>query len=342
MTLPALLIAAVSGVASALLFAGLVMQSGTAFSLALAAPIPIAIASLGWGSLSGLISALVSGLFIYLLTGSASSALLLFAAMTGPTAAAGYLAGLARPSAAPQPPAAPSPWPARQPVHSGPVLDWYPLERIFLILVLLVVAACLFLGWLLGYDPDTLRPMIADALSQGGSGAETASRAQIEEIARLVVGLVPFVQPAVLTITLVIGLYLGAVIVRISGRLPRPKDDLPTMGRLPAVSLAVFALALAGSFFGGTFGLIADVFVGAFGAAFMLVGLAALHKRTRGRPGRAIVLVVSYAAILLLSFPAFVFLLVGIYETWRGRTPAPPSPPASAPPPSSPASPPPA
>ncbi|MCB8836024.1 hypothetical protein [Aurantimonas sp. VKM B-3413] len=315
MTLPALFIAAVSGLASALLFAGLVLQSGTAFGLALAAPIPVAIASLGWGSLAGLVAALTSGLAIYLLSGSVSSGLLLVIAMTGPIALAGHLAGLARPAAnadaAASAPLGRSPAPAP--------LDWYPLDRVFLAIVLSVVAACIFLGWYLGYDPTELQPLIVAGLGQGGSDLGGASQDQIQEIARLVIAMVPFVQPAVLVVTLVAGLYLGALVVRISGRLPRPRDDVPTAGRLPQVALFIFAAGLAGSFVGGTIGLIADVVAGGFGAALSLVGLASVHKRTRGRPGRGLVLFTSYAAILLLSFPIALFLLIGIYETWKRR-----------------------
>jgi len=324
MTLPALLIAAVSGIASALLFAGLALQSGSAFSLALAAPIPVAIASLGWGSLAGAVSALVSGAAIYLLSGSLPSALLLLVSMTGPTAVAGHLAGLARPAAVPPVPDPATALPASRSLSSAPRLDWYPLERVFFVLVLLVVAACILLGWMLGFDPAAIQPTIVEAFNQGGGGVEGTSQEQLQEIASLLVSLVPFVQPAVLTVTLVVGLYLGALVVRVSGRLPRPKDDLPTAGRLPSISLLLFALGLAGSFLGGTVGLIADVFVGGFGAAFTLVGLAALHKRTRGRPGRGLVLFTSYAAILLLSFPIALFLAMGLYETWRRRAPASP------------------
>ena len=60
-----------------------------------------------------------------------------------------------------------------------------------------------------------------------------------------------------------------------------------------------------------------DVLLGGFAAAFTLVGLAALHRRTRGRQGRFLVLFSSYAALILLSFPIVLFLAMGIYETWR-------------------------
>ncbi len=310
-----LLIAVVSGLASALLFAGLVLQSTSAISFALAAPIPIAIASLGWGSVAGFIASAVAGMTIYAIALSVPSALTLFGTMALPMAVAGHLAGLARPTVEPLLANG-----AASAGNSGSNLDWYPLGRVLFAIAAMAIAACLFLGWLLGYDPDAFVPAVVEALGQGGGpGMETLSETQLREFAKLVIALVPYVQPALLTVTLVSGLYLGAAVVRVSGRLPRPKDDIPSATHLPKTTLLIFGVALAVAFIGGTIGLVATVFVGALGAAFTLVGLASLHRRTRGRPGRGLVLFTSYAAILLLSFPIVLFMALGLFETWRGR-----------------------
>ncbi|MEF2547426.1 hypothetical protein VQ045_09675 [Aurantimonas sp. E1-2-R+4] len=310
-----ILIAVVSGLASALLFAGLVLESTSAISFALAAPIPIAIASLGWGSVAGFIASAVAGMTIYAIALSVPSALTLFGTMALPMAVAGHLAGLARPTVEPMLANG-----AASTGKSGSNLDWYPLGRVLFAISAMAIAACLFLGWLLGYDPDGFVPAVVEALGQGGGpGMETLSETQLREFAKLVIALVPYVQPALLTVTLVSGLYLGAAVVRVSGRLPRPKDDIPSATHLPKTTLLIFGVALAVAFIGGTIGLVAAVFVGALGAAFTLVGLASLHRRTRGRPGRGLVLFTSYAAILLLSFPIVLFMALGLFETWRGR-----------------------
>lgn len=310
-----LLIAVVSGLASALLFAGLVLQSTSAISLALAAPIPIAIASLGWGSVAGFIAAAVAGMTIYAIALSGPSALTLFGTMALPMAVAGHLAGLARPTIEPLPANG-----AASARKTGGDLDWYPLGRVLLAIAAMAIVACLFLGWLLGYDPDAFVPAVVEALGEGGGpGMETLSETQLREFAELVIALVPYVQPALLTITLVGGLYLGAAVVRVSGRLPRPKDDIPSATHLPKMTLLVFGVAVAATFVGGSIGLAAAVFVGALGGAFTLVGLASLHRRTRGRPGRGLVLFTTYAAILLLSLPIALLLALGLFETWRGQ-----------------------
>ena len=350
----AILIAAVAGLASALLFAGLIFQSTAAISFALATPIPIAIASLGWGSVAGFVAAFVAAMTIYAVTLSVPSALTVLVTMAAPTAFAGHLAGLARPGNGPgntmaDGRAVPPTLPERsQPSASLPFgerrltprdgsvrvverapLDWYPMPRILATIAFMAIGACCFLGWLLGFDPESYVQPIVDALSESAGSAGSAEPQQLRELARLVVGLVPFVQPAILVVTLVVGLYLGAAATRISGRLPRPKDDLPSAAGLPRLTIAIFAAALAVTLFtSGPLALFADVFVGGLAMAFTLVGLAGLHRRTRGRPGRGLILFASYAAIFLLSFPIAAFAALGIFDTYRSGDGAKPSSPA--------------
>ena len=333
-----ILIAAAAGLASALLFTGLIFQSSLAISFALAAPIPIAIASLGWGSSAGFIAALVAGASIYAVSQSFASALTLLVTMALPMAIAGHLAGLARPrdhmASASSHHDAPENIGERRKlrrdgsvhlVDQKPGLDWYPIGRILGAIVAMAVAACVFLGWLLGFNPESYVQPIVEALGESGNGIETADPDQLRDLARLVVRLVPFVQPAILTVTLVAGLYLGAAATRISGRLPRPKDDLPSAVSLPRLCLPVFAVALAVSlFFSGPVALVADVVVGGLATAFTLVGLAGLHRRSRGKPGRGLILFASYAAIFLLSFPIAIFALIGIFDTYRAQLSAAP------------------
>lgn len=324
-----LLIAAAAGTASALLFAGVVLQSSSAVSLALAAPIPIYIASLGWGTVAGVLAAIASSLVIVALSGSWAGAFLLMVAMTGPAAFAGHLAGLAQPLGDPSDTDrnlaanqnADGPREASPP--TPPKLLWYPLDRVLFAIAVMASLACLGLGWYFGYDVEALKPEIVAALSEGGTAAQV-SQAELDNVAALLLNLVPLVQPAVLTLTLVVGLYLAAWIVRTSGRLPRPKDDLPTAVHLPPVALFVFVTALAISFLSGTIALAATVVIGAFGMAFTLVGLARLHVRSRGRSNRGLLLFASYAGIVILSFPILIFTAMGLADTWRRlRTPPP-------------------
>ncbi|MAU98208.1 MAG: hypothetical protein CMP81_20390 [Fulvimarina sp.] len=319
-----LLIAAAAGAASALLFAGLVFQSGSAVTLALAAPIPIFIASLGWGSIAGFVAAIVAAVSVAAISGIVSGGVLLFVAMTLPAAIAGHLVGLARPVDDAEPEGRRDGFPGLHPAAAGPQLMWYPLERVLFAITMMAAVACIGLGWYLGYDVETLKPEIVEALSQSGNAGEM-SDIEVEAVAGLLLSLVPVVQPAVLTLTLGVGLYLAAWVTRISDRLPRPKDDIPSALHLPPMAMFIFVAGLAGLFLPGTAEHVAAVFCGAFGMAFTFVGLARLHARTRGRSNRGLLLFVSYAAIVILSFPLVIFTCLGIFDTvgrMRNSSPA--------------------
>ena len=315
MKFPAILIGLAAGLASALLFAGLILQSPTAVGLSLAAPIPILIASLGWGSRIGFIAALTASVTLAAVTGFAGSGLILFATMALPSAIVGHLAGLARPKE------------NAEPALEGPLaFDWYPLERILFAIAGIASLACLFIGWMFGYDAAEIGPELANALGeQMGASVDPAMQVQVQTLARLIVQLVLFIQPALLVITLVAGLHLAGIVTRLSGRLDRPRDDIPAEARLPAFAVSIFALAVAGCFVPGTLSVIASVVAGAFGTAFTLVGLAALHRRTRGAKQRALLLIGAYGAIVLLTFPLLAATALGIFETARasakGRSP---------------------
>ncbi|WP_082490829.1 hypothetical protein [Aureimonas sp. Leaf454] len=324
----AILIGLVAGAAAALLFAGLILQSPTAVVLSLATPVPIFIASLGWGSVAGFIAAAASALAITGLTGTWSSALMLLATMALPAAIIGHLAGLARPS---EPSAATVPQPSHAAASAAgpmsdaavpaaaPALDWYPLSRILFAIAAITTTACLFVGWLVGYDVNEIGPAVGEALKAqlGATGTDPASEAEIQTLAAFMVRIVPFVQPALLTIILVACLHVSGLIARASGRLPRPRDDIPASAGLPRIAVAVFGAAILGTFFPGATSTIASVFAGTFGAAFTLVGLASFHRRIRARPGRGLLLFAAYTAIVFLSFPLIAATILGLSETMR-------------------------
>ena len=313
MTPSALLVGLVAGLTSALLFVGLVFQSPGAVGLSFAAPIPILLASLGWGSPIGFVAAAVSAVIVGLAVWSPQAGVLVLASTTLPGAVIGHLAGLARPSAERGARA------AAMPQTAGDGLDWYPLSRILMAIAAMAAVACLFFGWLIEYDPETIMPAVIEALRQQGSlDLRLASDEELRRIAGFFVRVIPFLQPAILVLTLVVCFYIAGAIARLSGRLPRPRDDIPSAAGLPKAALPVFAAGLAGSFLGGVPGSAAAVVAGSFATAFTLVGLAVIHRRTRGRRARAFVLFSTYVAILLLSFPAVPLVMVlGLFETAR-------------------------
>jgi hypothetical protein len=141
---------------------------------------------------------------------------------------------------------------------------------------------------------------------------------------RLVDFLVAALPPAaavLTTITNIVNLWLAERIARISGRLRRPPSDLPAM-QFPAYAPAMTALAVAGSFLPGIFGISGGVLAASMLMAYAILGFAVLHSITRGMNSRAFVLSGLYVTVVVFGWPVLVMTLVGLADTafdFRGR-----------------------
>ncbi len=282
-----------AGAAAALLFASVASGSIAAVVLFYLAPLPIAIAALGWGHLSGLIAAAVATTVVAVLSG------IFFIAVPVIAFGAwwlGYLALLARPASN----------------GGGGALEWYPVGRLVLwaaLLGTLVVAAAVpnF-----GTDQESL---------------QAALRKTYERILRdqaLIDILVVAVPPAAAvfsTVTNLFNLWLAARIVRISGRLARPWPDLAALS-LPPLSAGLLAAAIAGSFLPDLVGVLFGAFAASLLMAFAVLGFAVLHAITRGMGSRAIVLAGVYGLTIVFGWPVLAMSLLGLAEivlNIRGR-----------------------
>jgi hypothetical protein len=275
-----------AGAAAALLFASVASGSIAAVILFYLAPLPIAIAALGWGQLSGLIAAAVATTVVAILAG------IFFIAV--PVIAFGawwlaYLALLARPAG-----------------NGGgaDTLEWYPVGRLVLwsaVLGTLVVASAVpnF-----GTDQASL---------------QAALRKTYERILRdqaLIDVLVVAVPPAAAvfsTVTNLFNLWLAARIVRISGRLARPWPDLAALS-LPPVTSGLLAAAIAGSFLPDLVGVLCGALAASLLMAFAVLGFAVLHAITRGMKSRAIVLAGVYGLTIVFGWPVLAMSLLGLAE----------------------------
>jgi hypothetical protein len=282
-----------AGAAAALLFASVASGSIAAVILFYLAPLPIAIAALGWGHLSGLIAAAVATTVIAILSG-----IFFFAVPVIAFGAwwLGYLALLARPADN----------------GGGGALEWYPVGRLVLwaaLLGTLVVAAAVpnF-----GTDQESL---------------QAALRKTYERILRdpaLIDVLVVAVPPAAAvfsTVTNLFNLWLAARIVRISGRLARPWPDLAALS-LPPLSAGLLAAAIAGSFLPDLVGVLFGALAASLLMAFAVLGFAVLHAITRGMGSRAIVLAGVYGLTIVFGWPVLAMSLLGLAEivlNIRGR-----------------------
>lgn len=297
----AYLIGALAGIVSIVVIAAAAFGGVLAFFLMLIAPLPIAIVSLGWGTNAAFASAVISvGGITYLAGIEAAAVYAVLAAL--PVALAGYELGLARPASEVTADTQQS------------ELVWFPIGTTLAHIALVIGLGLILLGILSGQTPEQFTAAVEDVLrATFEGGRQPISDEDIATMAALYTQIMPFLVPAVWTILVVFNVWLGGKIVQRSGRLQRPWPDL-ALAHLPLNYSLVFALALAGALTSGLLGLSARPLAGALFSAYLLIGLGILHVVLRGKPGRSIILPLSYIGIFFLSFPAIIFSALGALE----------------------------
>jgi len=309
-----------AGLVSALLTVVVVKETMLAVLLAMLAPLPILIVALGWNHRSGLVATLAGGLAIAAFTQSSVSALG-FVAITGlPAWWLAYLALLGRP---------------------GPdgTMEWYPIGRLLAWVgataALTIVATGVISS---GGDYSAFQArsrQIAEAFvslvfEAPEQGAEEARDAVTDSIATMTPALSAF------GFTFFLGLYLwlAAKIVSASGRLPRPWSPIPGLS-MPRAVLWAAVVAFALTRFEGFAGALGYALFGALLMAFTLQGLALIHERTQGKPGRGFILSGLYLLLFMTQGVMITALfLFGLADTifglrrrfGRGRPKQPPTP----------------
>lgn len=297
---PSFLVGIGAGLASALLFASLVGGSMAALPLFLLAPLPLAIAAFGWGTPAGLVAGAVAILAVGFGFGFPSMIAVLLIDVA-PMLIAVHLLGLAR---------------LTDPDDAEAPREWYPIGRALVAVVIVVCVATLVGGFAIGFDvEETTAQVLATyrhVMSTGGSVPVPAST-ELEPFVRNTVQLMPAFFPAFGVLVTVLELWVASRIVRKSGRLARPAEDLAAV-ELPIAAGFVFAATTALAFVGGTLGVIASVIAGALFSAHLLVGMGVLQTVTRGSGMRIIILAFVYGIALLFTLPAALIALAGLAE----------------------------
>ena len=319
-----------AGLVSALLFGVLLKASVLAIALYLVAPLPILIVGLGLNHRAAL-AAVVAGCVALTLALEPFMGLAFAAYVALPAWWLAYLTLLGR--------------------DGGGNLEWYPTGR--LLGWIGATAALSFVAMAVVSSPDyatfdtqvkRLSHSILDP--RGASPAPRANQDQAgqdsvdpaepgqtapdtpkagktevsrEELADAFATMIPALAAHGLAMLLTLYLWAAARIVAISGRLLRPWPDLP-LTRMPRACLAALAAAAALSLAPGYAGVLGVALVGSFSAVFALQGLAAFHDRTRGRPGRGLILFALYAVLFMTQGVALVALTVfGLADTALDR-----------------------
>ncbi len=296
-----ILVGIAAGVAAALMFLAPIGGTVLAFPLFILTGLPIGLAGLGWGTAAGAIAALAGTLTIFAVQSDIGAAafLLLFAA---PVFWVARLALMSRPSADAQPDAP---------------REWYPLGRLLVHLAGAAAISVVAVGFLIGFNRETMTPEITRALVDLFSAMQTTgappTAAELTPFVHFYLAIMPFSVTAILVFMLTFDLWLAAVVARASGRLQRPREKLWGVD-LPNQALVALAGVTLLAFLPGSGGEIARVASGALAGAAALTGLAVMHALTASLSGRTVLLVVVYTLILFSGLPLILFALLAVAE----------------------------
>jgi hypothetical protein len=286
-----------AGLAAALLFASPLSGTALSFPLFALTALPIAIAGLGWTPIAAGVATITGGAATLALFSPYGLGvfLLLFAL---PITWLARLTGLSR--------------------ETPDGTEWFPLGRLLLHAAAAVAIGLTSVGFLVGFDAETLAAGMTDALLEWMTAnpdlGAPPDRTELEPFVRFNIAALPYTIAAIALIIVVFDLWLAGVVTRASGRLTRPRERLWTAS-LPAEAAVVFVVALAVSFLPMSLAPVAAVVTGAFGCALALIGLAVVHAVTVGNNARTVLLTITYFLLILLGFPILVFAALGLGET---------------------------
>jgi hypothetical protein len=319
-----------AGLASALLFSLVAKGTILAISLAYLSPLPIMIATIGFGRAAGLAATALATLAVFAIAlfeqyraasdgalGAAGLSGLVFAlSLALPALWISFLAALSHPKEDMS-------WTIATGAGRSIAREGYPIERLLaygvaisatIAVVATVVVSSRQGGYLaaLNRADAALTPMLETL------AAETPfpHGMDLHQLARMLVLAAPPVVAASTLVMLMMNLWIAARVAEVSGRLPRTWPDIPHELRVPRIYAAVLLAAAAVSFAGGLPGLVSAIVAAAIAMAFSLQGLAVIHDLSRGLKYRTPLLALVYAALaLLMPWPLFVFAAIGLIES---------------------------
>ncbi len=288
----------IAGLASALMAALALTRPGLLTLLIYVSSVPVFFASLGWGSIAGIIAAIVATISTGAAGGFAIAAIV-GATIVGPAAYAGHMAGLSR-------------------TDNDGNQFWFPISEILFRLTLTIAAAYIALGIWFGYDvklvAEQIEMFMRQVLTAQPSPSGTVDGDLVKANASLYASLLPLVIPAFSLVILVWNMGIAERLVRRRMGMKRPKDNIPADIGLPRSALIIFAAALVVAIAIPSLQSIAFVITGTLGMAIAMIGLAVLHYFTWGLKARSQILFFAYVMLIAVSLPIFLFLIVGLVE----------------------------
>ena len=310
-------IALAAGLASALMFASI--TSGALISLLLInlAPLPLMVVGLVWGPINAAVGGIAATAIIVALFGLPYG--VAFAIVNAlPAWWLAHLVLLARPL------------PKDSTAAPEGTMEWYPVGRILLWIVVFasVITATTLL--MMGSDAATIQSVIR----KGWSDLLEAAQLTLNDSALdALVAIAPIGAEMAAVAMLALNLWLAAKIAATSGRLHRPWPDFKNTA-LPTTAIAVLFAAIACCFFGGLPAMLAQVVTAGLSIAYAMTGFAVLHTVTLAMKSRALWLGCVYAVVAGFAWALLAVALLGLADAvfglrqryLRGRPPPLPKP----------------
>ena len=333
---PAVALGIGAGIAAAVLCSLLVRGTFVAAVLASVSPLPIMIATLGYGGFAGaaaVASAMltVAGLFnaqqkFGSLDTAALGGLVFTFSLGLPAFWLSLLSVLSRPKGSPN-------WVVTSRVGSFFAREYVSLERILSyaasICATIGVAIAVYVSSRYGGFDVALEKLSAEVVPSVEQMMRMSPKVQLPNgvdaryLAKIGILSVTPVAAGFSLVMMMINLWLAGRVVQLSAQLPRPWPDIAGELRLPQIYLLVFGTAsVIGPYLGGLPGLIIIIVATTLGVAFALDGLATAHYLLRGMSFRIPLLTLIYFGLAVSIFVPplwLVFLLplvlTGVIET---------------------------
>jgi hypothetical protein len=300
-----------AGIVAAVLFASLATNTVLAMLLGYVTPLPLLLARIGWGRSAGQL-AFVTAVALIGIIMSLKAAVFYGVVIALPAVLLAHLALLSRMMIPEDSDGQPLP-------DMAPVVEWYPLGHIIAWTALmaggLVAVGLLLIGGTSEIYHQTIRKIFEEILAPQlqGSGFPVdpvRSERTLAMVSRL---LLPVVSAVAWMFLMLLNLWLAARSASISGLLPRPWPSIANL-QYPPLMTVCFVVSVGISLLQGMPGIIAMSFVGAFGFAYLLLGLVVLHQITADMPFKPLILTGLYLAIMLIDWGAFIVAIIGLAE----------------------------
>ena len=289
-----IIIALIAGATSfALMTAGLVGGLGGFPFLALS-PLPIVIASLGWGTRAGGIAAAI-GVICVLFLAHTNSALVYLAGIGFPAAYLCHLIGLSRQDDPDQ------------------EEEWFPVGDI-MVRAIIVGGLVFGLGFIISkFDIAEFTTAALSAFQPTIAQLEAGTQQTFKDAITFQISMMPYFVPASWLLIIWINIWLGVKIAKLSNRMNRPKFTLKDAD-IPFFAALILGAAVIISFVEPPFSYLGAAFIGTFGMALVIMGCVTLHVVTLRDSARSIILSLLYASMLFFGFPIFIMAGLGLAD----------------------------